>query len=170
MTGIVVRTIDQTTRDRVDALVQNNLSLRAIATEAGVSHEYVRQRRQTLLSQGVDLPPRPAPVFVVHETPVNELKRLAETGMVGSAIAATMGVTVRTVYRVGKRHGLNVNREKVIREISEADMECMAQLYKEQMSLNDIAEEYSVSQKRVRRILMKHGVKMRPPGRPKRAA
>lgn len=170
MTGIVVRTVDKATRDRVDTLVQNDRSLRAIAAEAGVSHEYVRQRRQTLLGQGVKLPPRPAPVFTVYQTPVDELKRLAAEGKAGPEIAAAMGVTVRTVYRVSKKHGLSVNREKIIREITESDVGRMARLYEEgHAPLRDIAVEYGTTPKRVQRLLVKRGVKMRPSGR-RRAA
>jgi transposase len=170
MMGLVVRTIDPATRDRVDVLVKQNLSLRAVAAEAGVSHEYVRQRRQALLSEGVELPSRPAPVFVVHQTPVDELKRLADTGMLGPKIAEKMGVTVRTVYRVSRKHGLSVNREKVIREITEADIARMAQLYAEdRLALRDIAVEYGTTPKRVGRLLVKHGVKMRSSGRQRAA-
>lgn len=115
-------------------------------------------------------PPRPRQ-FQRHLLPVQVEQLVAqyEAGDAIDGLAREFGINRTTVIRHLERHG--VQRRKVIRKMTDAEVAAAARRYATGLSLVAVATEFGVCDRTLRREFDAAGVKTRPPaGRPRAAS
>lgn len=164
MTGVVDRVVPHETKGLVEKqLMAGAGSLRKIAEDCDVSHEYVRTVRVKLEKDGVRLP-TPKRMGSPRRVDIATLRQLFNEGKTRQEIAELLGVSPRTISRLKRENHIAPTLHGTGRRIGAVEIRNIVLAYEGGKSILRIAKDYSAGPMRIRRILKNAGTEIRSRG------